>query len=57
MKKSERRKLHLSINALTREKVAEIDALEHPRPKAKRIDEPAKEAISDAHKSISPRES
>jgi hypothetical protein len=56
MTKAERAKLHSSINALTREEVADILKREHPRATGKRLNELAKAAIAEAHRIVSPRQ-
>lgn len=53
--KQARRELHSSINALTREEVAQIIRRVHPRAKSTRIDELAKKAVGEAHRLVSPR--
>jgi hypothetical protein len=55
MTKSERRKLHLCINTLTRQEVAEIIKEKRPRATGKKLDELAKAALAEAHRIVSPR--
>ena len=54
--KQKRAELHASINALTREEVAQIIRRVHPRTKATRIDELARKAVGEAHRLVSPRQ-
>jgi len=51
--KQKRAELHASINALSREEVAQIIRRVHPR--AKNVDELAKKAVGAAHRLVSPR--
>lgn len=54
--KQRRAELHASINALTRQEVAQIIRRVHPRAKATRIDELARAAVAQAHRLVSPRQ-
>lgn len=54
--RQKRAELHASINALTREQVAQIIRRVHPRAKAARIDELARAAVAQAHRLVSPRQ-
>jgi hypothetical protein len=55
MTKTERAKLHASINALTHDEVTAIVRQTFPRAKGAKIDALAKAAISNAHRHVSPR--
>jgi hypothetical protein len=53
--KTERRKLHRAVNALTPDQVAAIVRQTHPRVKARQVDTMAKRVIAAAHRQVSPR--
>lgn len=54
--KKTRRKLHASINELSRDEVAEIIRQAHPGvTSSAKIDELAKAAIAEAHRLVSPQ--
>jgi len=55
MTKQKRAELHASINALSREEVAQIIRRVHPRAKTTRIDDLARKAVAEAHRLVSPR--
>lgn len=50
--KQKRAELHASINALTREEVAQIIRRVHPRAKDARVDELARAAVAEAHRLV-----
>jgi len=53
--KAGRRKLHSAINDLSPETVAGIVRQSFPRVKSARVDELARQVISNAHRQVSPR--
>jgi hypothetical protein len=55
MTKTERRKLHRAINAITPDQVAAIVRKSHPRVRAGQVDALAKQVIARAHRQVSPR--
>lgn len=55
MTKTERRKMHRVLNALSHDQVAAIVRQQFPRAKGARVDSLAKQVIAGAHRVISPR--
>jgi hypothetical protein len=55
MTKTERRKLHRAVNALTPDQVAAIVRKSHPRVRDNQVDAIARRVISAAHRQVSPR--
>jgi hypothetical protein len=55
MTKSQRRKIHEHINAISREDLADLVRQNFPRARGKRIDELAKQILNATHRQVSPR--